>query len=120
MDWSLDRPGLRSGFVPDRIAADLDFLSVHLYPSEGEGAKALETLRGFAVGKPVIIEETFPLRCPLPEFEAFMEDSRTIASGWLGFYWGKTTDELRRSGTIADALLLGWLDFFQRARPSDE
>jgi hypothetical protein len=120
VDWSLDRPGLRSGFVPEKIAGDLDFLSVHLYPNEGEGAQALETLRGFAVGKPVLIEETFPLRCPLPEFEAFVEDSRTIASGWLGFYWGKTTGELRRSGTIGDALMLGWLDFFQRARPAQE
>jgi len=31
VDWSLDRPGLTSGFVPEKIAADLDFLCVHLY-----------------------------------------------------------------------------------------
>ncbi len=120
VDWSLDRPGLRSGFVPDKIAADLDFLSVHLYPREGEGESALETLQGFAVGKPVVIEETFPLRCPMPEFEAFVKDSQAIASGWVGFYWGKTPSELRASGTIADALMLGWLDVFQRNRPSSE
>jgi Cellulase (glycosyl hydrolase family 5) len=31
VDWSLDRPGLTSGFVPDKIVDDLDFISVHLY-----------------------------------------------------------------------------------------
>jgi len=116
VDWSLDRPGLRSGFVPDKIAPDLDFLSVHTYPNAGEVPQALETLRGFAVGKPVLIEETFPLRCSMPEFEAFMEGSREIASGWIGFYWGKTPEELRASGTIADALMLGWLDVFEHQR----
>jgi hypothetical protein len=114
VDWSLDRPGLRSGFVPDKIAPDLDFLCVHLYPKKDEVAKGLETLRGFAVGKPVVIEETFPLQCSMAEFERFLEGSRATAAGWLGFYWGKPPAELRRSKEIGDALLLGWLEFFQR------
>ena len=61
VDWSLDRPGLTSGFVPKTIAPDLDFLCVHLYPKSGKQAEAFETLAGFAVGKPVLIEEMFPL-----------------------------------------------------------
>jgi len=28
--WSLDKPGLTSGFVPDKIAAELDFEAVHI------------------------------------------------------------------------------------------
>jgi len=118
VDWSLDRPGLTSGFVPDKVAPELDFVSVHLYPQKGQVDKALETLAGFAVGKPVVIEETFPLRCSLAEFEEFMERSRTVAGGWVGFYWGKPPEELRRSRTIGDALMLGWLEFFQRKRPA--
>lgn len=114
VDWSLDRPGLQSGFVPGRIAAGLDFLSVHIYPEKGKVAEALATLRGFAVGKPVLIEETFPLRCSIEEFEAFLRGSRPSASGWLGFYWGKTPAELRRSADLADALMLAWLESFQR------
>lgn len=114
VDWSLDRPGLRSGFVPDKIAADLDFICVHLYPKKGEVPKAIETLRGFAVGKPVVIEETFPLQAGLPEFGQFITESRTVASGWVGFYWGKTPAELRKANTIGDAIMLGWLEFFQR------
>ena len=114
VDWSLDRPGLRSGFVPDKIAADLDFLCVHLYPEKGGVPKALETLRGFAVGKPVMIEETFPLQCSMSEFRQFVKESRSIASGWVGFYWGKTLEECRRGKTIPDSLMAGWLEFFQK------
>jgi Cellulase (glycosyl hydrolase family 5) len=36
VDWSLDRPGLTSGFVPEKIVGELDFLSVHLYPEAGK------------------------------------------------------------------------------------
>ena len=54
--WSLDRPGLTSGFVPDKIAADLDFIAMHIYPEKGRIDDAIETLKGFAaVGKPVVI-----------------------------------------------------------------
>jgi hypothetical protein len=114
VDWSLDRPGLTSGFVPRQIVGELDFLCVHLYPQAGKTQGALATLSGFAVGKPVVIEETYPLECSLPEFERFLDGSRKTASGWIGFYWGKTPDECRRSTTIADAMLLGWLDLFQK------
>ncbi len=112
--WSLDRPGLSSGFVPGRIVGDLDFVSVHLYPEKSKLEEALKTLDGFAVGKPVVIEETFPLKCPMPELERFLRASRKVAVGWIGFYWGKTPDEYRGSGKLADALTLGWLEFFER------
>jgi len=114
VDWSLDRPGLTSGFVPTAVADDLDFLCVHLYPQAGKVDDAITTLKGFAVGKPVVIEETFPLRCPQPDFERFMAESEQVAAGWIGFYWGKTPEECRRSGMIADALTLGWLELFER------
>jgi hypothetical protein len=63
--WSLDRPGMTSGFVPKEIAPELDFISVHLYPEKGKVEEALEKLSGFAVGKPVVIEETFVHKCSI-------------------------------------------------------
>jgi hypothetical protein len=114
VDWSLDRPGLTSGFVPTKIADDLDFISVHLYPKKGKVDEALKTLAGFAVGKPVLIEETFPLACSPKELEDFIERSKKHASGWIGFYWGKSPEELRLSKTISDALTLGWLELFEK------
>lgn len=118
VDWSLDRPGLTSGFVPDKIAGELDFLCVHLYPERGKVADAITTLKGFCVGKPVVIEETFPLKCSRDECAEFIRQSRPHAAGWCGFYWGQTPEELRRSTTIADAMLREHLEFFQQQRPA--
>jgi hypothetical protein len=112
-DGYLDRPGLTSGFVPEKIAGDLDFIAVHVYPESGKVDEALETLAGFAVGKPVVIEEMYPLKCSAEELGEFIDRSREIASGWIGFYWGKTPDEYRRGETIQDAIALSWLELFQ-------
>jgi hypothetical protein len=112
--WSLDRPGLTSGFVPDVVAPELDFVAVHIYPEQGKVKEALETLAGFAVGKPVLVEETFLLNCPLPEFEQFLDGVRATAAGWIGFYWGKTLAEYRKSNTIQDAVMAAWLEAFQK------
>lgn len=114
VDWSLDRAGLTSGFVPSKIADDLDFISVHLYPKAGKVEEALETLAGFSVGKPVVIEETFPLACSVDELEAFIDGSQKHAAGWIGFYWGKMPAELKQSNTIPDAITLNWLELFMR------
>lgn len=113
VDWSLDRKGLTSGFVPEKIVADLDFLCVHIYPQKGKIDEALQTLAGFAAGKPVVVEETFPLKCSLAEFGDFFVRSKKHASGWIGFYWGKKPEELRRSKEIRDALMLAWLSYFE-------
>ena len=64
--------------------------------------------------RPVVIEETFPLQAGFHEFGQFITESRAIASGWIGFYWGKTPAERRQSNTIGDAITLGWLELFQR------
>ncbi len=116
VDWSLDRSGLTSGFPPSQVTDDLDFVCVHLYPESKKLDEAIETLKGFQIGKPVIIEETFPLKCSPEEFEEFVERSGVHATGWVGFYWGKTAAEYREGKTITDAVMLRWLEFFQRAR----
>ncbi|MBI3865761.1 MAG: cellulase family glycosylhydrolase [Planctomycetia bacterium] len=117
VDWSLDRKGLTSGFVPARVSDDLDFLCVHLYPHKGKIDEALDTLHGFAIGKPVVIEETYTLHAPLDQFEKFIDGSKKDAAGWIGFYWGKTPAECKKSGTIGDAIIASWLDFFVRKGP---
>jgi hypothetical protein len=46
-------------------------------------------------------------RCSVNEFGRFIDGSKQHAAGWIGFYWGKPPDELRKSRTIPDAMMLG-------------
>ncbi len=118
VDWSLDKPRtLYSGFAPAKIAPELDFLCVHVYPERGKVDENLTTLRDFGVGKPVVIEETFPLKCGPGDFDRFFAGSKQTAAGWIGFYWGKTIEECRASNQIGDKIMLSWLEWFQRNRP---
>jgi hypothetical protein len=119
VDWSLDRPGLSSGFVPSKVTDSLDFLCVHLYPESGKIDENLATLKGFAIGKPIVIEETFALKCSIAQFESFYERAQVDAAGWVGFYWGKRVDVLGKSGSIGDAILKAWLDWFVRTGKQD-
>lgn len=118
VDWSLDRPGLTSGFTPEKVAGHLDFVSVHIYPERGKVEQALATLAGFSTGKPVVIEETFPLKCTADELERFIDASRPRAAGWISFYWGKSPKRLRESGKLGDAILLDWLERFEKRAPA--
>jgi hypothetical protein len=102
------------GFVPDKIAGDLDYVSIHLYPEKGKIKEAVDRVAGFAIGKPVVIEEMFPLHCSARELEEFIERSRPLAAGWIGFYWGQPPEELRRSQATGDLMTLGWLELFER------
>jgi hypothetical protein len=117
VDWSLDRKGLTSGFVPEKVTGKLDFLCAHIYPEAGKLDEALKTLKGFNVGKPVVIEETFPLKCSAKELEEFIEKAGTDAAGWVSFYWGTPPEKLKESKKIQDAILFDWLLRFQKRAP---
>jgi hypothetical protein len=108
--------GHLSGFVPETVAPELDYLSVHIYPEKDKVDEALMVLKKFAVGKPVVIEETFPLKCSSAEYRQFLEKSRKFAAGWISFYWGKTREEYRRSGQLGDALIEAALGAFLEER----
>jgi len=112
------RPEIWSGFPPDQIASEVDFLAVHVYPEKAKIDVAIDSLRRYRAGKPVLIEETFPMKCSPAEYSDFIRASRGIASGWLAHYWGLTTDELAGKTDIPSTLLLASLKLFQSLNPN--
>ena len=112
--WVQVFPKARPLFYSKAVAENLDFASVHFYPETGKIDQAITALAAYNIGKPIVIEETFPLKCSAAELDEFIEKSRAIASGWIGFYWGKTPEECRQSNTLPDALTLAWLELFQK------
>lgn len=78
-----------AGLAPGRIAPQVDFISVHLYPQSGTVHKDLELLRQYKTGLPILLEETYPLQCGIDDYGQFLRGSRDIVDGWLSFYWGE-------------------------------
>jgi hypothetical protein len=110
------------GFTPEKVAAKLDFMSVHIYPDSKKLDEATEALRRVAVGKPVVIEETFALSCSTAELETFLRSSRSLACGWVGHYDGTTLEELdnrakEKKITIGEAMMRDWLKLFVKLKP---
>ena len=60
----------------------------------------------------------FPLRCDVKELGMFIERSRTLASGWIGFYWGQTPEELKGLSGPGAERTLRWLELFEAMNPN--
>jgi len=118
--WAMVWPNAKPLFYSKEVSANLDFVSVHFYPKSGEVDKALTALAVYQIGKPVVIEEMFPLSCSVEELDQFIEGScaRNLASGWIGFYWGKTIAECKaEKESMADAIVLRWREYFDQKTP---
>jgi hypothetical protein len=118
VDWSLQKPGkISSGFEPSEIIDDLDYMSAHLYPDEGEPEVMIETMRAFVTHKPMVIDETFHLRCSIEEQEMFLEAALECAEGFVGFY----TDQVQSPVTDRDfrrnRMITEWLGIHKKFAP---
>jgi hypothetical protein len=111
-------PGAKPLFYSREVSRTLDFVSVHVYPKKGAVTKALTGLAAYDIGKPLVVEEMFPLECSVEELDTFVEGSRKIADGWIGFYWGKTIEEYARAKPdISNAITRSWLEYFRTKSP---
>jgi len=116
--WALYFPGAQPLFHAPAVGGNLDFVSVHFYPKKSEVDQALTALAVYDVGKPIVIEEIYPLNCPTEDLAQFIDRSKPIAAGWISFYWGETIAEYKQQkGTISDAITVGWLDYFSKKAP---
>lgn len=113
--WVFVFGGGKPLFYSPKVGHKLDFVSVHVYPRKGEVDKAVQALMAYEVGKPLVIEEMFPLRCSQRELIEFVKRSAKHVDGWISFYWGKTAAELRaqKKPTLGEAITASWLDAYR-------
>ncbi len=116
--WAYTFPGARPLFYSDPVAVNLDFVSVHFYPEKGMLDKALKALAVYDIGKPIVVEEIFPLKCGTDEIDVFIDASAKIADGWIGFYWGRTIEEYSKPDIdLPGAITRDWLKYFKAKTP---
>jgi hypothetical protein len=111
--WVYTFPKAKPLFYSPEVSAPLDFVSVHFYPEAGKSDRAFEALQAYCVGKPLVVEEFFPLKCSLPEADRFIDRAADFVSGWFSFYWGTPAHEYAQQSGIADALKSKWLNYFK-------
>lgn len=116
--WAQVFKGAKPLFHGPEAGKPLDFVAVHFYPKAGKLDETMEALKVYEVGKPLVIEEIFPLGASLEETEAFIERSRPFVDGWVSFYWGKTVEECEKSADMAGAITAAWLKRFRAMAPA--
>lgn len=104
-------------FNSPEVGAPLDFVSVHFYPNEATLEENLAVLKVYDVGKPLVVEEIFPLRADAAKTAEFITRSRTHVDGYVGFYWGASVAENRKKGTLQGAIVADWLERFSAMSP---
>lgn len=114
--WAHVWPTAKPMFYSPEVSGALDFVSIHLYPGKAAVDKALTALAVYDIGKPLVVEETFPLACPIEDMDDFLKRSKSRAEGYVSFYWGRTSEEYAADpkGKGASALVGGWLKYFQQ------
>lgn len=111
--WAHVWPNAKPLFYSPEVSGSLDFVSVHFYPEKNSVEKGIAALKVYDIGKPLVIEEFFPLKCSVEEAEQFLAEARPITDGVTSFYWGTTQEEYEESGTMQGAILARWLERFQ-------
>lgn len=105
--WAHVWPTAKPLFYSPRVAKHFDFASIHLYPGKDKVAEAIAALAVYDIGKPLVVEETFPLSCTIDEMDRFIDGGKDRVDGWISHYFGHTIEEHRRGaepvGTAPDA-----------------
>jgi len=115
--WAQVFKGAKPLFYAPDVGQPLDFVSIHFYPRKGEIAEGLEVLKVYEIGKPLVIEEIFPLSAGIEDVDEFIQGSQQHVDGWISFYWGKTMEEYEADQDLQGALIASWLRYFRDHAP---
>ncbi len=114
--WTLVWPGAKPVFASPRVSRYLDFMSVHFYPSTGKLDRETVALAAYDIGKPLVVEETFPMTCSLVDFDKFVNAASGRVDGWISHYFGATPAEHRAGAKPAGAAVAEFLEYWAKTR----
>ncbi len=104
--WAHVWPAAKPLFYSPEVSKHYDFVSIHLYPGHEKVKEAVAALAVYDIGKPLVVEETFPLGCTIEEMDQFIDGGRDRVDGWISHYFGYTPEEHRNGaephGTTPD------------------
>ncbi|MEZ6143263.1 MAG: cellulase family glycosylhydrolase [Zavarzinella sp.] len=112
--WATVFPQAKPIFYAPPVAKHLDFVSIHFYPDQKKSLEeSIAALKVYAINKPLVIEEIFPLKSSLEHTDAFIVASEKYCAGWVSFYWGKTPQEYSKEKNLKSQIMVKWLEYFE-------
>ena len=116
--WAQVWPKAKPVFYAPDVAKHLDFVSVHFYPKSGEVQNAIEAVKVYDIGKPIVVEETFPLSCSIEELDQFIQASSPRVDGWVSHYFGASIDEHNNGAEPGGKATAKFLEWWRQRSPA--
>ncbi len=79
--WAQIWPKAKPVFYSPEASKHFDFVSIHVYPGKNKVAEAIAALAVYDIGKPLVVEETFPLECSIKEMDQFIDGGKEPRGG---------------------------------------
>lgn len=111
--WAQVWPTAKPLFYAPDVARHLDFVSVHFYPKSGEKEKTLTALAVYDIGKPLVVEEIFPLKCSMEELDQFIDGAKPRVDGWISHYFGNSIEEHAAGAEPSGELVAKFLEYWR-------
>jgi endo-1,4-beta-mannosidase len=112
-----DFHGGKDVFASKAVNSHLDYVSIHIYPEHKKVDWAVKSIAYYKIpGKPIINEEMFPLSCNVMDIDSFINNSRNILSGYIGFYWG-TRPAPGPNKIMGNDYINKWLEYYRSKGP---
>lgn len=110
-----------ASFSPEIVYPYVDFISIHTFPREiskfpykDNSGSITKMVKAAYIGKPLVIEEFYPL-VPLNKlYPNFIFPINKYVSGWISYYWGTPIEALKGSSEISDNITGTWLEYFSK------
>ena len=110
--WAFVWPQAKPVFYSPAALAHLDFVSIHCYPESGKLEEEIAALATYDLGKPLVVEEIYPMKCTIDELEAFMQAASPRVDGWVSHYFGHTVEQHRAGAEPAGKLSAAFFEFW--------